>query len=272
MIYVATVHWRQEAWIDRQLRSISTYAPGAQVWASLDGIDVSHFSKFTKAWSLDAEDLGPGLEPYASTSTDINGDRHGLKLNELARRIAEVANDDDVIVFIDGDALLVSPLAPVIVANENLTAVRRDENDGDFFPHPSLCLTTVGQWKVLHGDWRRGEYLTNAHGRVMTDTGTKLLSQLDDKGWSWTALTRINRQNLHPVWFGLYGTDSLGPVVYHHGAGFRTRVSRADLAESSTTKWYQWRSFEDRQAALDARVQKWMDRDPDNWWRRRLMA
>ena len=272
MIHVVTVHWRRDEWIDRQLASIHRFAPGATTWASLDYIDQQHFPKFDYAWSLETADLGPGLEPYASTTDDPDGDRHGLKLNELARRVLEVADDDDVIVFIDGDALLLAPLDDVVATMDHLAAVRRDENDGDMFPHPSIFVTRVATWRELGGDWRRGEYVTNANGRSMTDTGTRLLSLIRNQGWTWTALTRINKVNLHPVWFGIYGTEDLGPVVYHHGAGFRTRVSRLDLASTRNRRWYQFRSFEDRQAALDKRVQRWIDRRPDSWWHSRFMS
>jgi hypothetical protein len=272
VIHVVTVHWRRDEWIDRQLSSIHRYAPGARTWASLDYIDPQHFSKFDHAWSLETADLGLGLEPYASTSDDPDGDRHGLKLNELARRVMEVAEDDDIIVFLDGDALLLAPLDQVIERMDRLAAVRRDENDGDMFPHPSLLVTRVATWRELGGDWRRGEFLTNANGRTMTDTGTRLVALLRDKQWSWSALTRINKVNLHPVWFGIYGSQEFGPVVYHHGAGFRTRVSRLDLARNDKRRWFQLRSFDDRQAALDKRVQRWIDRAPTTWWQRRFMA
>ncbi len=269
--YIATVHFRRSDWIDRQLASIHAYAPEAEVWASLDHIEPEHFAKFTRAWSLDLEPLGPGIEPYASSSDDPGGDGHGLKLNELARRICEVAQDDDTLLFLDGDALLLQPLANVLAQTEALAAVRRNENDGDEFPHPSYCLTTVGRWKQLQGDWRRGVFVTSATGREMTDTGTKLTSQLAAMQWSWLPLIRINATNLHPVWFGIYGTPTLGPVVYHHGAGFRTRVSRADLALKKKKKWFQRHSFEDSQAALDQEVLRWIDSDSQNWWRATLM-
>ena len=44
----------------------------------------------------------------------------------------------------------------------------------------------------------------------------------------WYPMLRSNRRDLHPLWFGLYED-----LIYHHGAGFRPPVSRADLAEVS---------------------------------------
>jgi hypothetical protein len=38
-------------------------------------------------------------------------------------------------------------------------------------------------------------------------------------------LLRSNTADLHPVWFAVYAEH-----IYHHGAGFRRRVSRVDVA------------------------------------------
>jgi hypothetical protein len=35
------------------------------------------------------------------------------------------------------------------------------------------------------------------------------------------------------LWFGVYGNDVYGNIVYHHGAGFRDPVSRADKEASA---------------------------------------
>ena len=197
MIHILTVQFRSPAWIDRQLRSIMTYAPNATTWASLDFIDDEHFEKFTHAVSLEDADLGPGIEPYASTTDDPSGDRHGLKLNELARRVCEVADDNDVLLFLDGDALLMGNIEKLLNRPEPLIAVRRDENDGDQFPHPSFCMVSVAHWRQLGGDWRRGEFVTSATGRVMTDTGTRLLTLLNDGHMDWLPLLRLNTRELH---------------------------------------------------------------------------
>lgn len=268
VIHIVTVHFRSPVWIDRQLHSIEKYAPGSTTWASLDFIEPGYFKKFTHATCLETEDLGPGIEPYASQSDDPSGDRHGLKLNELARRVGQVADDADTIVFLDGDALLMSPLEHLLHMDLPFTAVRRDENDGDQFPHPSFCMTTVGQWRRLQGDWRRGEYVTSATGRVMTDTGTRLLGQLEMARAPWTPLLRMNTVNAHPVWFGVYGTPSIGPVVYHHGAGFRPRVSRADLVEKNSTLMSTKQRFGYRQRRLDVKMQRRIDRNPEKALRR----
>jgi hypothetical protein len=183
------------------------FAPGdTQVWASLDEMDGDHTAGIDHPTTLDGS--------------------HSEKLNELARRICETAPADDHLLFLDGDAFPIAPLAPSLASPDELVAVRRDENRGDRQPHPCFTVTTVGFWTEIGGDWSLG-YVSDA-GAI--DIGGRLLRALDDGGRAWRPLTRRNTVDLHPLWFGVYGDDELGPVVYHHGAGFRPRVDRADRA------------------------------------------
>jgi hypothetical protein len=76
--------------------------------------------------------------------------------------------------------------------------------------------------------------LMNSAGERFTDTGTRLYRLLEDAGVEWRPLTRLNRRDLHPLWFGVYGDAAIGPVVYHHGAGFRERRARIDSVKMGT--------------------------------------
>jgi hypothetical protein len=124
VLHIITVHWRSDRWIGPQLASIQRFAPGATTWAALDGVDESYFSQFDHAWRMDEISLDGGIEPYASTSKSPMHDRHGVKLNELASRASAVANDEDLLLFLDGDALLVAPPSAVADLPEPLSAVR----------------------------------------------------------------------------------------------------------------------------------------------------
>ncbi len=138
MLHVVTVHYLSDAWIEPQLRYLRRFTPpDTQVWASLDGIE-----------------HGRGFEH----ETTLDGS-HADKLNELARRVSEVARPDDHVLFLDGDAFPVAPLGPLLAAPDRLVAVRRDENLGDPQPHPCFCLTTVGLWNDIGGDWSLGAQL-----------------------------------------------------------------------------------------------------------------
>jgi hypothetical protein len=214
MIHVATVHWQIAKWIVVQHDYLARHiAEPYRVWGSLEGIDET----YTKWFDHVVPSLGT----------------HAAKLNLLALAIREVAAPDDVILFMDGDAFPIADPMPVIRAalNESvLVAVRRDENAGDPQPHPSFCATKVESWDELHGDWSKGyPWAANPEsGPPISDVGGNLLFALQSRNMPWTPLTRSNRHNLHPLWFGVYGG-----IVYHHGAGFRPRkmMSRHDSRE-----------------------------------------
>jgi hypothetical protein len=202
VLHVVTVHWQDDRWIEPQLRFLRRNLPADhRVYASLNGIDPSFASSFF----------------YAA---DLEGG-HADKLNALAVTVAEQADPDDLLMFLDGDAFPIAPIDRTVLGDTPLAAVRRDENLGDRQPHPSFCLTTVGFWSEIGGDWRRGYEWTSATGDPVTDVGGNLLGILTDAGIPWRPLLRTNQFDLDPLWFAIYGD-----VVYHHGAGFRPMLAR----------------------------------------------
>ncbi len=214
MIHVATVHWRDDRWVDVQLGYLERHLPQPhRVYAFLNGMDEDHSERFY----------------YAS---DENVREHSTKLNLLADMIAfNAESDGDPLLFIDGDAFPIADLGPLIESDlprDRLIAVRRDEAS-DVQPHPCFCLTTVGTWRELGGDWRKGGHSwTNDAGREVSDVGARVLKAVEDHDLDWRALKRSNKQNPHPLFFGVY--DDL---VYHHGAGFRkARGGRLRIAEA----------------------------------------
>jgi hypothetical protein len=206
VLHVVTVHFRTDIWIEPQRRYLQRFVPSeTQVWASLDGIE-----------------QGRGFDH----ETTLDGS-HAEKLNELARMVSAVAAPEDHLLFLDGDAFPVAPLAPVLAKAGQLIAVKRLSPPLPV-PHACFCLTTVGFWNDLGGDWREGSYYWQADGRErvgeVTDVGAKLTVQLKERGVEWQPLLRLNTRYLRPpTAFCIYGNEALGPVVYHHGAGFRSR-------------------------------------------------
>jgi len=208
-IHIATVHWQSDYWIDIQLKYISQYIRGdIRTYACLNGVGQEHEIKFD----------------WVNTDDIVD---HGTKLNLMANAIMNEASNEDWVVFIDGDAF---PVADVVAFAENkintypLIAVQRFENLGDIQPHPCFCLTTVGFWKKIKGDWRKGDYKwINSEGRHVNDVGGTLLDLLIQNNEKWLPLNRSNRIDLHPLMFGIYAD-----MVYHHGTGFRRPASRID--------------------------------------------
>jgi hypothetical protein len=201
MLHIATVHYRSPRWIEIQTRYLrENISVPYQVWTSLEHIDPSYAVHFDRV-----------LEQRGS---------HAGKLNHLAMEIAHVAAEDDLLMFLDGDAFPIADPLPLItesLTRAPLLAVRRAENVDEPQPHPCFCVTTVGTWHDLPGDWTAGPTWLGAHGKPTSDVGGNLLRRLQLTETPWVEVLRSNRHNLDPLYFAIYGD-----VVYHHGAGFRT--------------------------------------------------
>ncbi len=170
-----------------------------ETWTSLQGIDASWASHFDHV-------------------IDQAGN-HAGKLNNLAAEISHQADDDDLIMFLDGDAFPIADPMPLIresLSRVPLVAVRRAENLDDRQPHPSFCVTAAKTWRELPGDWSTGHRWEGPEGRHPTDVGANLLRVLELTRTPWQDVLRTNPEHLDPLLCAIYGG-----VIYHHGAGFR---------------------------------------------------
>lgn len=201
MLHIATVHHGSPRWIEIQTSYIREQISGpCRIWSSLEGIDRSYASHFDRV----VEQQGA----------------HSGKLNHLALEISREASAEDLLMFLDGDAFPIADPMPLVrdaLSTAPLLAVRRAENLDEPQPHPCFCVTTVGAWRSLPGDWSAGPTWPGPNGRPRTDVGANLLRVLELTGTPWVQVLRSNRRNLDPVYFAVYGD-----VVYHHGAGFRS--------------------------------------------------
>jgi hypothetical protein len=201
VLYVATVHYRSPRWIEIQTAHLREHiSVPMQIWTSLEGIDPSYGRHFDRV--LEQRGL------------------HAAKLNHMAMEICHVASEEDLLMFLDGDAFpIADPLTLVTDALRRapLLAVRRAENAQEPQPHPCFCVTTVGAWERLHGDWCAGYTWLSPRGTPTSDVGGNLLRRLELEGEPWVPVLRSNRHDIDPLYFAIYGG-----VVYHHGAGFRT--------------------------------------------------
>lgn len=212
MIHIATVHWKTDKWIDIQLNYLKKNIQSPfRVYAFLNDVPDNHEHKFY----------------YCSTEPIV---AHAIKLNLLAERISWEGQEEDMLIFIDGDAFPISDaITPFIhskIGIHKLIAIQRAESLGDIQPHPSFCATTIGFWNKIKGDWKMGHLWKDATGLPVTDVGGNLLIKLEQHNTDWLPLYRSNKKNLHPLWFGVYAN-----MIYHHGAGFREPYSRVDRVE-----------------------------------------
>jgi hypothetical protein len=216
MIHVLTAHYQTDRWIDIQLRYLTQYLDRPhRVVADFEGVNGDATPRFDVVTNLSAE---------AGTSIG-----HHEKLNRLAKVVGDDAAGDDVLMFLDGDAFPIAPIGDLVeerLGRFPLAAVRRDEIFGDLQPHPCFCVTTVGFWRKIGGDWSVGSWRDEL-GREVEDVGGKLLRILSERGIEWSPLLRTNRHSFHPVLFAVYEHR-----VYHHGAGFRPVFVRTDLPDS----------------------------------------
>jgi hypothetical protein len=209
MLHVVTVHFASPRWIEIQTRHLREHiSVPYTTWTSLERVDPVYGSHFDRVF----EQRG----------------RHPGKLNHLAMEIAHEAPAEDLLMFLDGDAFPIADPMGLIedgLRRAPLIAVRRAENVNDPQPHPCFCVTTVGTWRELRGDWSGGYTWPGHRGKLVTDVGANLLRALQLSETPWVQVLRSNRVDLDPLFFGIYGD-----VIYHHGAGFRPgELSRAYL-------------------------------------------
>jgi hypothetical protein len=201
-VHVATVHFRSPRWIDIQVTHLRRHVPAPlMIWGGLQGVDSQYYSHFDRA----IEHRGRATHPE--------------KLNHLALEISSEAAPDDLVMFLDGDAFPIADLGPLLtsaLSEAPLVAVRRIEQANEPHPHPCFCVTTVGFWRSLPGDWSQGHTWIDDDGTVSTGPGANLLRTLELTNTPWLELHRSNANDLHPSLFSVYGG-----VVYHHGASFR---------------------------------------------------
>jgi hypothetical protein len=222
VLHVVTVHHRDPAWIEIQARYLRQHLSVPYVtWTSLQGIDPSYGEHFDHV-------------------VDQAGG-HAGKLNNLAVEVSFQADEGDLLMFIDGDAFPIADPMPLIrdgLAKAPLIAVRRAENCEDPQPHPCFCVTTVGTWRKLPGDWSTAHRWTNADGRRGSDVGGNLLRVLELSHTPWVDILRTNPIRDDPLLFAIYGD-----TIYHHGSGFRTGgASRAVYDTRPKPLWRKARS------------------------------
>ena len=85
MLHIATVHYNSPRWIEIQTRHLRRHiSVPYETWSSLEHIDPSYAVHFDRI-----------VQQRGS---------HAGKLNHLATEIAQVASDEDLLMFLDGDA------------------------------------------------------------------------------------------------------------------------------------------------------------------------
>jgi hypothetical protein len=252
-------------WIEIQTKHLREHlSVPYQTWTSLEHIDTAYGVHFDRV-----------VQQRGS---------HAGKLNHLAMEISQVASDEDLLMFIDGDAFPIADPMPLIeerLSRAPLLAVRRAENVNEPQPHPCFCVTTIGTWRSLPGDWTAGPTWPGVHGTPTTDVGGNLLRRLELTHTPWEQVLRTNARDLDPLYFGIYGN-----TMYHHGAGFRAGelspihreqapvglpVPRLKLLRPARNylnrrRWKRWEQrMQEHQASESLRIFTRIERGDENW-------
>ncbi len=213
MLHVATPHVGSRDWIEIQRERFAR-----------------HTTEPYRMYAILDSEEGAEAFDWAGVADEAERREAGPTLNRLGEVILAEADPGDLILFTHGDAFPIADgwneTARGWLADNPLVAVQRIENAGDPHAHDCFCLTTAGFWRELGGDWRAGPTWPSGVGLEVTDTGATLWRQLTDADIHWHRVLRSSRHDLHPMFFSVYGG-----IYYHHGAGFRAAMSRADAAE-----------------------------------------
>lgn len=214
-LFICTVHFRNKKWIEIQNEHLNKYT-------NLD----------FRVIAITSEDIESSLPSHWIKIRDNGIKDHAKKLNIAGDIACQMAQNDDIIVFLDSDCFPIANWCDQVTKyldEKRIFAVQRIENDGDPQPHPCFACMKAKTWKLIKGDWRAGYEWKNPNGKEVTDVGGNLLQIVNREKISWHKIHRSNTFNPHPLFFGIYGG-----IVYHHGAGSRSPISRADLREIKT--------------------------------------
>jgi hypothetical protein len=214
VIHIGTMHYRDDRWIDVQLRYIErhTHEP-YRTYASLEGVDAEYLSRYDHA----VDETGP-------TDRILANRRIEPKLERITNEMVSRAEPEDLVVVMHGDTIPITDWIPPIRAmttESGLAAICREEI-GEPIPHWSFVATTAGFWSELGADWSRGPSW-RWNGKELSDTGASLWKLMEDRGINWSRMLRSNQRDLNPLLFGVYED-----LVYHHTASFRIAITRYD--------------------------------------------
>ena len=119
IIHIATVHWKSDTWFKIQLQYFKKHIQSPyKVYTYMTGI--KNYNRFDNY-----------QEVVFCKDTQIAS--HADKLDKLANTICQKAPDNDIIIFIDGDAIPIKPLDDYISEKLENSSINSFHNDS-FMP------------------------------------------------------------------------------------------------------------------------------------------
>ena len=211
MIHILTVHYKSLDWIPIQYAHINNNVDNFKIWSFVDEVQFDPWPfEFDFHFKKDSE----------IRISQMYG--HWRKLDKLVYECLANESDDDIVMFLDGDAFPVSPVDDTIRSSLDeyeFLAITRHEMKHRW-PHPSFSCCRLGFWRKHNLTWNG-----------VADPGTYLLDYFTKHDIAWKRMLRTHSLTWHPVMFGVY--DGL---VYHHSSAFRTLTTRWDRQNPTKTK------------------------------------
>ena len=207
MIYIITNHHKHDRFLNLQAKYLHRYTGGDyKVYCGLSEVPEAHGEEqyFTKHSFFD----------LSSVKND-----HGVKMNYLTEMIKEKEeiHEDDILVFLDGDAFPIADWDEQIrshLVDNALSCAYRTENlepllPDDHKPYPHLLFVAAkAKFWIDHDlSWERDVE------KDILAYGPLLKFWLEENKYTTKGLYRSNKVDVHPLFFGVYGD-----LVYHHGS------------------------------------------------------
>lgn len=213
MLRIITIHHDTDAFVEIQAIYLKKYIKEEYtVFSGMSGIEIDKFVKKRNS----GEEI---YKNYSFADLKNTTHQHYLRMNLLydALNKSGQLKDDDVLIFLDGDAFPINEVTFSSFKEFPVQAVSRRENIEPAlndkykpYPHPVFFATTVSFWKEHNMTWE----LDEADGAGTA--GPTFARMLNAKKIPWKELLRSNVMNIHPLNFAVYGG-----FIYHHGSGNR---------------------------------------------------
>jgi hypothetical protein len=217
MIYIVTNHHGPSVnkFVHLQSKYLQRYSESD--YKVFCGISNFEYDSKQDAWNINADPQYMGNYELINTDDPRLENQHHTKMNFLSHIIKDnhQINDEDLLVFLDGDAFPVSHWDNIVsetLEEHKVVCVYRTENleplvPNEQKPYPHLMFVAVKAkfWFENELNWEK-----SPHGGPI---GPPLKFWLEEKGYSTYPLLRSNKVDVHPLFFGVYGD-----LIYHHGS------------------------------------------------------
>jgi len=226
MIHLYTLHFKYDYWVDLQVNSFKkhikvpykTYAIFSHMSQDIYEKRKNMYDHFEIRESGKSKHKGGN---YHAT----DGNRH------IFPAIESNAKKGDIILRMDSDAFLIDDITQDfvdMVVDKKFIALCEPQHEWDttvVTPHPSF-------WSYPVEFLQQG--LAEVMGAILEDSNSNwwggVERWLKNNDIEWTPITRSNKINLHPLYYGIYND-----LVYHHWAGSRNMITRADRKRAEKT-------------------------------------